>query len=128
MKRTVIGSILAIAVVMLAGYIFIDMVFSGMCGNDIVAQLASPDKKHRAVLFQRDCGATTGFSTQVSILNERENLENSGGNILIADDHPNNNRFELSWVDSRTLLIKNTKTANALKKEGALGSIVVRYE
>jgi hypothetical protein len=30
--------------------------------------MPSPDGRRDAVMFQRDCGATTGFSTQISIL------------------------------------------------------------
>ena len=56
-----------------------------MCGNDIYSETLSPDGELKAVIFQRDCGATTGFSTQVSILDTDETLENDGGNInLIA--------------------------------------------
>src|SRR5687767_10343542 len=39
-----------------------------MCGNDIQLTVVSPDRKLKAVVFERSCGATTGFSTQVSVL------------------------------------------------------------
>jgi hypothetical protein len=38
-----------------------------MCGNYVVAEKISPDGRRKVVVFQRDCGATTGFSTQVSL-------------------------------------------------------------
>ena len=37
------------------------------CGNDLVKEVPSPNGKMKAVVFQRDCGATTGFSTQISL-------------------------------------------------------------
>ena len=36
-------------------------------------------------MFERDCGATTGFSTQVSILNPGEALPPEGGNVFVGD-------------------------------------------
>jgi len=37
------------------------------------------------VVFQRDCGATTGFSTQISMMKRDEKLPNKSGNLFIAD-------------------------------------------
>lgn len=57
-----------------------------MCNNYLVAETASPnkDKKQKAILFTRDCGATTSFSTQISLLEDGEPLANEEGNIFIA--------------------------------------------
>ena len=60
----------------------------GRCGNDEVVRVPSPDAKFEAVVFQRDCGATTGFSTQVSVVTKGASLPNEAGNVFIADtDH-----------------------------------------
>ena len=56
-----------------------------MCCNEIIEQIVSPDKNNKLVIFQRDCGATTGFSTQISIIEVNQILKNEGGNIFIAD-------------------------------------------
>jgi hypothetical protein len=59
-----------------------------MCGNDEVSRVRSPDGMHVAVVFERNCGATTGFSTQVSIVSSGDSLPPESGNIFIADtDH-----------------------------------------
>ena len=58
---------------------------NGMCGNSILAEYPSPSGKLNAVVFERSCGATTGFSTQVSILRSGEVLENEGGTLFAAD-------------------------------------------
>lgn len=57
----------------------------GVCGNDVVKSTPSPDGRWSAVLFQRDCGATTGFSTQISVV-RRGGEPAGGGNIFVADD------------------------------------------
>ena len=41
---------------------------SDACSNTPVIRLEAPDGLHTAILFQRDCGATSGFSTQASVL------------------------------------------------------------
>ncbi len=56
-----------------------------MCANQILQEIPSPDKKFKAVVFQRDCGATTGFSTQVSIIKADDKLSNAAGNVFSAD-------------------------------------------
>ena len=56
------------------------------CGNEVVETVPSPTQKWSAVVFVRDCGATTGFSTQLSILRARENLPNESGNVLVLGD------------------------------------------
>ena len=54
------------------------------CGNTVASRLLSPDGKHAAILFERNCGATTGFSTQVSIV--AANASPGGkGNTYIAN-------------------------------------------
>ena len=60
----------------------------GLCANEEMLRVPSPDAKLEAVIFQRDCGATTGFSTQVSIVPKGASLPNEGGNVFVADtDH-----------------------------------------
>jgi hypothetical protein len=58
------------------------------CANSAVAELRSPDGRYKAVVFERSCGATTGFSTQVSVLPVDAPQPRSGGNALVVDtDH-----------------------------------------
>ena len=61
---------------------------SGTCGNTVVARVPSPDARLEAVVFQRDCGATTGFSTQLSIVRAGQALPAEGGNLLVAQGGP----------------------------------------
>ncbi len=41
-----------------------------MCGNEVMAEYPSPGNQHWVVVCQCHCGATTGFSTQASLLAE----------------------------------------------------------
>ena len=56
-----------------------------LCDNRIVREMLSPNDSKRVVLFERDCGATTDFSTQISILPVGQQLGTSAGNIFVAD-------------------------------------------
>lgn len=55
-----------------------------LCQNTVVRDAVSPDGKLKAVLFERSCGSTTGFSSQVSVLPVGE-TEDGKGNTFIAD-------------------------------------------
>src|SRR5687767_14406824 len=56
-----------------------------LCANDILSEARSPDGRARAIVFRRSCGATTGFSTQVSVVRGTEPLPNDPGNVFVAD-------------------------------------------
>jgi hypothetical protein len=56
-----------------------------LCGNEEAFRVPSPDGKIEAVVFERDCGATTDFSTQISILPKGASVQSGAGNALTAD-------------------------------------------
>ncbi len=59
-----------------------------LCGNDLFKELPSPSQSLKAVVFRRNCGATTSFVTHVSIEGINGKSPSAGGNIFVADhDH-----------------------------------------
>jgi hypothetical protein len=58
------------------------------CVNTVLQTVPDPSQQLQAVVFQRDCGATTAYSTQVSILPVGARLPNDGGNTFVADVNP----------------------------------------
>lgn len=60
---------------------------SDACRNILASTRQSPDGKRVALLFQRDFGATTGFSTRISILDDSRSLSESGNACVADDDH-----------------------------------------
>ena len=56
------------------------------CGNRSVDETVSPSGEWSAVLFVRDCGATTGLSLQMSVIREGDDLPNESGNLLVLGD------------------------------------------
>ncbi|MGG2024675.1 hypothetical protein AB1282_02705 [Gottfriedia sp. S16(2024)] len=83
-----------ITVISLAGYFTLDYLFGDMCGNEITHKEVSPKGDKVAYIFQRDCGATTGYSYHLSILGSDRKLPNKSGNTFVSDD-----TFLINWIN-----------------------------
>ena len=104
------------------------ILFSGgcdLCGNEIGYEEYSPDRRLKAVVFERDCGATTGFSTRVSLLRCAEKLPNKGGNVLIADGDL---KIRVQWQSNNEMLIVFPSGAKVHLKQSNVAGVSVRYE
>ncbi len=88
-KKTLLTIAVALIIVTGAGVLALNKLTSDLCGNEIMNETLSPDGHFKALVFQRDCGATTGFTTQISLLPSNVSLPNEAGNIFIVDGHPN---------------------------------------
>jgi hypothetical protein len=107
----------------------------GMCGNEVLAEFPAPDNARRAVLFQRDCGATTGFSTQVSVLHGSESLPNEGGNVFVADtDHgqapagPGGGPIvEIRWIGNAHLEVHHDLRARVFAADTLVDGVKIRF-
>jgi hypothetical protein len=80
-------------------------VWSDMCGNIVYQEIPSPDGQYKVVVFERDCGATTDFSTQVSILGAAQELSNVSGNIFVMDGHPDSTNVQVEWEGDQAVSI-----------------------
>jgi hypothetical protein len=112
-------------------------IVGSMCGNQIVTEVSSLDNKYKLVVFVRDCGATTGSSTQVSILrNDKDLREDESGNVLIVSDNyfgSKRNDFggadvNVKWIASRKVLIKYDYNAEAITKNNEINGIEITYQ
>ena len=93
----------------------------GMCANHEYASIMSPAGNYKAVIFQRDCGATTGFSTQISILSAGESLGNSKGNVYIIDGHPESASPKVGWESENQLTIYRPLNGSEYKAKSEFG-------
>jgi hypothetical protein len=76
------------------------------CENDVIRGMPSPDGTKIAFVFRRHCGATTGWSTDVSVIAMRSALRSGPGNVLVVGD---NQAVKVSWLGPRTLLVSGFK-------------------
>jgi hypothetical protein len=105
------------------------------CGNRPVRSFPSPDGLLRAVLFERDCGATTGTSSQISLVGRRENVPDDGGNLFVADDdhgtaksgESGSVRVAVRWLDAHRLEISYDRLARVFKAERHLRDVEISY-
>ena len=130
-KKILIGTGSTIALIVACAIGLFLYFASGMCGNYIHKEYISPDKQLKAVVFQRDCGATTGFSTQISIIGADKDLNNGGGNIYVIDGHPEKVAPNVSWSSNRKLNIHRPLNGSEYKAESEWGwfkSVKVSYK
>lgn len=105
------------------------------CENATISEAVSPDGSLKAVVFERDCGATTGFSTQVSLLKASDSLPDSSGNLFDADDDhgkaasgPGGGpKVQLQWESNTRLRISFDPKARVFKQTTHLYSVDVIY-
>jgi hypothetical protein len=101
-----------------------------LCANEILAEVPSPSGELRAVVFERDCGATTGFSVQVSILRRGEPLSNVGGNAFTADaGHSLLPPLEVraEWESDRALRLTYDPRLRTFTKESTVSGVTLIY-
>ncbi len=98
------------------GCLGLRLLVSDMCDNQIISQMLSPEKDLKAILFTRDCGATTTTSYQVSVLNPWDSLSNAdSGNVFVSYASPS-----LQWKDNRTLLITRTPAEKIFQQQKSI--------
>lgn len=121
---------MVLILLIVSAVVFLHNLLKGGCANEIYSEVESPGNKYKAVAFLRDCGATTGFSTQISILNLSDVLKNSSGDVYITNGRPENVAPDMMWIDDRELVIKTELTGNEFKFEetwGLLDPVKITY-
>jgi hypothetical protein len=105
---------------------------SDLCGNEVIQETQSPNKKLKAVIFSRDCGATTGTSTQLSILKADEELINEGGNTFVINEgeSPGPNRLEIKieWNNNSQVTVYFDTLARTSLMKDKVEEIEIKYK
>jgi hypothetical protein len=94
------------------------------CENEISQTIFSPSGKMHAVVFNRGCGATVGFNTQVSLLPAGAALPNDGGNVLIVDSSV---PLKIEWESDETVRITGKLDTQIFKQEESVSGVRVEY-
>jgi len=72
------------------------------CSDRIISSVSSPDAYYAAELFERDCGATTGFNRQVAIRDGDDEFDGDRGVVFVIEGRPS---ISLRWESERELSI-----------------------
>src|SRR5258706_10704726 len=88
-SRVVVLNLLAAVVALgILAYLMVGRFDKPMCGVSVLRRVPSPDGRLEAVVFERDCGASTDFGTNLSLVKTGSTITNHVGNLLVADnDH-----------------------------------------
>ena len=98
--------------------------FSDMCGNRVVSRTPSPGGSYDAVLFERDCGATTGSATQISLVDHGAMLPNKPGNVFVAGEAG----VELKWQDADRLEVTYDPAFRVFLQNRTVKGVLVTYK
>lgn len=136
MKTTAFVFGALIAIVLLIGWLF--AMFAPGCEDTTCETLFSPDRSHKVILYTRNCGATTGFSTHIALAGSDEDIDD-GTTIFVADDnHGEANLHAVyqalidinaRWVDNDSLELSYDRNARLFtEKVKAYGITIIHHK
>ncbi|MFO0991355.1 MAG: hypothetical protein U1E67_05435 [Hyphomicrobiales bacterium] len=96
------------------------------CPVTLYAALPSPDRSKQVVLFDVDCGATTGFNTQVAIAPVDVTFDREvTPAVLIMDGRWS---LPIRWIDERTLRVRIPEGVRIYRRLTSTGDVTILYE
>jgi hypothetical protein len=89
----------------------------------------------KAIVFVRDCGATTGFSTQVSLVDSGAMVLHGSGNVFSADDNHGAAKLgtkgelavRVQWTDEKHLVVTFPARSRVFRRESQVGGVHVKF-
>jgi len=130
-----LAGLLALVGIPVLVFVFLLSGTDDLCGNSPLLEVQSPNGTLKAVVFERNCGATTGFSTQVSVIKAAGTLANEGGNLFVADTDHNaapsgpggGPAVRVTWVGPSALRIEHHPLARVFRSEPSVNGVQVQY-
>src|SRR5437867_3599019 len=101
------------------------------CENRVLDQAVAPGGVAKAIVFERRCGAPTGFSTQVALIGPDDRLPDMPGNVFIAGNGGRISRgrsfVTVTWPTATKLAIGFETGVAVFKSEQRVGAIEIVY-
>lgn len=108
-----------------------------LCENKVIEIINSPDNLMKVVTFERNCGATTDFSIQASVLLNDININNdSVGNVLTLDsndgkawprDSSGRAIIRARWDNSTSLIIESSSNAQIYYQQSKIDNVNIKF-
>ncbi len=106
-----------------------------LCGNQTVAEYLSPDGTRKVVVYERDCGATTDFSTQASLVATGTGTPSGIGDLFVAHsnhaaapDGPGGGpELRVRWIDATHVELSYHAYARVSRSEASRGGVRISY-
>lgn len=108
---------------------FFISLFTPRCSNTIITSALSPDGVWKSFVFERNCGATTGFSTQVLIRPNDGLFVYDEKNVVYITKGLN--PIRLWWISSTQLVIESQlpiQESQVFRRESTWNGIFIRYK
>lgn len=100
--------------------------FAPGCEDTTCETLFSPDRSHKIILYARNCGATTGFSTHIALAESDEDIDD-GTTIFVADyNHGEANLHAVyRWIDNESLELSYNRNARLFTEKVKADGITI---
>jgi len=95
------------------------------CTNSVRERITSPDGRYDAVVFDRDCGATTAISVQVALVEVGGSVPDKPANVFVSEDNP---RIKLEWRARHHLLIMFDAASRVTRREDRQNGVMISYD
>jgi hypothetical protein len=115
------GSILK--AVTMSGAVFFAAACTSICQNTVVCEALSPDGQLKAIVFHRNCGATTGCNSMVSILPATASLPDAAGNVLNEDQGRSDTvslGVSVTWKNNDCILVRHDQHARIIAQHASV--------
>jgi hypothetical protein len=117
-----------IALILLVGLgtVALGLFFASDCEDTIKTEVKSPDGKYVATLYERDCGATTDFSTIVNLRDSSARFKGDDlGVVILKGQH----KLDLVWDGNRKLRLQchDCRTDDIFKQEKVWKDIDISF-
>jgi len=130
-----VAVLLLLVATAIGGLYFLGQAFSDTCGVNLLRETPSPDGKLKAVLFQIDCGATTGFNSHVAIMPSNASLSSNTESFFAADRNggkaPDGEgggpEVQVNWVSDVKLDIQYHELARIFHNEKTSEGVNIVY-
>jgi hypothetical protein len=94
------------------------------CRNKLRSVTESPDHARLAIVFERGCGATTGFITGVSVLRKGQELGDKASNVFAGEAMD----VHASWEANGALVVNYAARARVFFRAVRVNGTSVRYQ
>ena len=102
--------------------------FEPACRNEILKKSLSPNGKLVALVFSRNCGATTGSNFQISVA-DKFDIPDDVGNVLIADRTPiYSNEFDPAWDSEDHLTVFIPKNSRIFFQDSYVSGTYIKFK
>jgi hypothetical protein len=106
-----------------------------LCGDEVVQHEPSPYGRGAAVVFVRNCGATTDYNTQIALIGHVDGEPRDRNVFFVADDDDGaapegpggGPRVRVRWIDGNHLEVAHHPRARAIQRADSHGGIRITY-